>query len=660
MFDFGQKQTKNSHLISSIKPARTIQWPMHAENTLLDQQVLGNQATQQFFQSCPKTLPSPRLNPYGGVCRTCPAKEKTKFKMGEMGKKSKQEDDRLTDLVKVQPKLTVSAPDDEYEREADRVADNVMRMSDSHVAQMFDEEQEELPGKSNIVQTKPINPLYIQRLCSECENEIQKKSNNISSIQTQFDDSFSLSSSHPLAKNIQSPSASSSLPTHVITKVKRVLGNNLNHVRVHGDSSAYEAAKLINAKAFTYQNHIYLGKGQSVNDIQLMAHELTHVTQQNSRNGSTRTITQFLLQRNKIPSELKPDIILEAIQTEDYPKAFKFINGLSMSHMLNTLSRLGSLTSSLSNNIEHAQGVNTGRIKVAIYVVLTKSIDFESMGWVLLPGDQRDAIWNYLGESKTNQVRKAIDGEDILEAFRILVDLGMSEIITILMDIIGQGYVGILLSALNQNARLRAAFLAARDLNLDALPSGERTLEHLSEQDRTVLQNIANVYKLPADWSMSTEGILVLKREEGCKDFYYNDTNKNCTVGCGLLVDGGGPCESKEGLYNGKPYDGRLGNLDKEFNKRLKNAEAIVRSEVNVPLTREQYESLVNYAFQRNVGGFRNKQGYTPVGQALTQGRLDEISGALKEEGRGRSHEGRAKRRAEQFERGRHPGGIHQ
>ena len=32
----------------------------------------------------------------------------------------------------IQPKLTISQPGDEYEREADRVADRVMRMSDAH------------------------------------------------------------------------------------------------------------------------------------------------------------------------------------------------------------------------------------------------------------------------------------------------------------------------------------------------------------------------------------------------------------------------------------------------------------------------------------------------------------------------------------------------
>ena len=52
-----------------------------------------------------------------------------------------------------QPKLTIGPVDDEYEREADAVADQVMRMPES-----------------DKLQTK-INPAEIQRICADCEEE---------------------------------------------------------------------------------------------------------------------------------------------------------------------------------------------------------------------------------------------------------------------------------------------------------------------------------------------------------------------------------------------------------------------------------------------------------------------------------------------------------
>jgi hypothetical protein len=60
---------------------------------------------------------------------------------------------RLLRSSGIQPQLTVGPADDEYEREADRVADEVMRMSDPSTA---------------AVQRAPLS---IQRMCPECEEE---------------------------------------------------------------------------------------------------------------------------------------------------------------------------------------------------------------------------------------------------------------------------------------------------------------------------------------------------------------------------------------------------------------------------------------------------------------------------------------------------------
>ncbi|MBN8786585.1 MAG: hypothetical protein J0I84_05800 [Terrimonas sp.] len=60
----------------------------------------------------------------------------------------------------VQPKLTIGPVDDPYEREADTVADRVMRMTDAEVQQS--------------------KPVAVQRKCAECEKEeqLQKKEDN--------------------------------------------------------------------------------------------------------------------------------------------------------------------------------------------------------------------------------------------------------------------------------------------------------------------------------------------------------------------------------------------------------------------------------------------------------------------------------------------------
>jgi hypothetical protein len=94
------------------------------------------------------------------------------------------------------------------------------------------------------------------------------------------DDTFTLSSGHGDADSVPLSSGGSSLPRQIEARIGSLLGVDLGHVKVHDDQAANVAAQLMHAKAFTHQNHIYLGKGQSVGDMRLMAHEATHVVQQ--------------------------------------------------------------------------------------------------------------------------------------------------------------------------------------------------------------------------------------------------------------------------------------------------------------------------------------------------------------------------------------------
>jgi hypothetical protein len=80
------------------------------------------------------------------------------------------------------------------------------------------------------------------------------------------------------------------LPASVREKVEPVLGADLSRVRVHTGRSANEAAKDLHAKAFTHKNHIWLGPDQSPDDLELMAHEATHVVQQDAAPTGPQTI----------------------------------------------------------------------------------------------------------------------------------------------------------------------------------------------------------------------------------------------------------------------------------------------------------------------------------------------------------------------------------
>ncbi len=83
-------------------------------------------------------------------------------------------------------------------------------------------------------------------------------------------------------KALGSPTTGAPLSSVVRKRIEPVLRADLSHVRVHSDSQSQRAAGDINARAFTHNQHIWLGQGQSSSDLALMAHEATHTVQENN------------------------------------------------------------------------------------------------------------------------------------------------------------------------------------------------------------------------------------------------------------------------------------------------------------------------------------------------------------------------------------------
>ncbi|GIJ56273.1 hypothetical protein Vau01_037890 [Virgisporangium aurantiacum] len=88
------------------------------------------------------------------------------------------------------------------------------------------------------------------------------------------------------ASSLAGSGSGSSLPDDFRAQAENRLGAGFGDVRVHTDSSAAAAAGQVAANAFTVGSDIYFAAGQydpgSRDGQQLLAHELTHVTQQGS------------------------------------------------------------------------------------------------------------------------------------------------------------------------------------------------------------------------------------------------------------------------------------------------------------------------------------------------------------------------------------------
>ena len=73
----------------------------------------------------------------------------------------------------------------------------------------------------------------------------------------------------------------SALPAKLRATLEAAFETDLSKVRVHTGGNAAECAKSINADAFTQGTDIFLAKPSDGSNLGLLAHELTHVIQQN-------------------------------------------------------------------------------------------------------------------------------------------------------------------------------------------------------------------------------------------------------------------------------------------------------------------------------------------------------------------------------------------
>jgi hypothetical protein len=187
----------------------------------------------------------------------------------------------------VQAKLEVNEPGDAWEREADGVSAAVMRKADPASSGGLCpkcEEERRLHGL----------PPGLQRRCAECEAKLQQgqeeeeeEEKKAAVVQRQP----SASGTAPFSGSaVPLPDAGSPLSGAVRRRIEPVLGMDLGGVRIHASSAARESARSLKAKAFTHRDHIWLGPGQSADDVELMAHEVTHVAQQTAGPGGPKPI----------------------------------------------------------------------------------------------------------------------------------------------------------------------------------------------------------------------------------------------------------------------------------------------------------------------------------------------------------------------------------
>lgn len=162
----------------------------------------------------------------------------------------------------LQPKLTVSAPNDSYEQEADRLTEQVMRMPEP--------------------QTQPA--CSCGGGCPKCQRQQpgqEPKSLQTSGVQESETGLVAPPIVHEVLRSLGQP-----LYPATRAFMETRFGYDFSRVRIHADSQAGNSAMAFQARAYTFGSQVVFGRNQyapaTSEGQRLLAHELTHVVQQTS------------------------------------------------------------------------------------------------------------------------------------------------------------------------------------------------------------------------------------------------------------------------------------------------------------------------------------------------------------------------------------------
>jgi hypothetical protein len=223
--------------------------------------------------------------------------------------------------IGVQPKLKIGAANDKYEQEADRVAAQVMRMPDPQLSSSDDNPSlanNTMPGNGTIqracascsteyktaeAEKRPVEP---ENLCPKCQSQKQGliqakrftplnqrqedfpdlKEEDKELIQTKMSGGSAPEATAVISTGIQSLQGSGRpLSGSERSFFEPRFGVDFSSVRLHNDTRAANTARSINARAFTFGDNVVFGAGEYFSEgasgKKLLAHELTHVIQQN-------------------------------------------------------------------------------------------------------------------------------------------------------------------------------------------------------------------------------------------------------------------------------------------------------------------------------------------------------------------------------------------
>lgn len=262
--------------------------------------------------------------------------------------------------IAIQTKLNIGEPNDKYEKEADSTAARVVQQINSpnnppisppansltnspnqnqpvqRKEEIEEEKTEEEQEVGEKLSTNP-EPPPIQRQV-ESRNRLRMKS-----LVQRREDIGGGEASSDLESSIQNARGSGQpLDANLQTKMGQAMGADFSGVKVHTDTQSDQLNKSIQAKAFTTGQDVFFRQGtydpSSRNGQELIAHELTHVVQQDQQKIRRETqpspqqgssdLTKLYEEASEAQKELYPLVTSVASKTKGQPKLPDSLKGM--------------------------------------------------------------------------------------------------------------------------------------------------------------------------------------------------------------------------------------------------------------------------------------------------------------------------------------------
>ena len=300
-----------------------------------------------------------------------------------------------------QPKLTIGKADDPYEREADAVADKVVSRTNgqtpsvqskeiSSVQRLAMPEEDKMPATNDgrMAEDKKIQEKPIQREPSpapkeeekpavqkmeapkeeekpavqkmeapkEEEKPVQAKAEEEEPVQAKAEEEEEpvqakaesgggVASQAVTSKLNSTKGRGEQMPVKTRSKMESAFGRDFSDVHIHTDATSVDMNRELHAQAFTHGKDIYFNSGkfspENMDGGHLLAHELTHVVQQNGETVKRKRAadeTDYKSPENHgkdadstttVAHPAAPDPVLQAAQQEwtAYPSVRGYFNG---------------------------------------------------------------------------------------------------------------------------------------------------------------------------------------------------------------------------------------------------------------------------------------------------------------------------------------------